>query len=94
VSHDNYSTAYYLTRVGWRSKEEEVPACELMEIWEKDTYRGSGFGRESSTWRRLWSAPGFSDEESLRLRERFPFPERPRITEDLFKNLMRREQKL
>jgi hypothetical protein len=86
MSYDRYSTEYYLMRDGWRRKEE-VPAGELLEIWEKETYQGSGFGRESSTWHRLWSAPGFSNEESLRLRERFPFPERPRITEDLFRNL-------
>jgi hypothetical protein len=92
MSYDRYSIEYYLMRDGWKARKEQVPPGELLEIWEKETYQGSGFGRESSEWHRVWGAPGFTSEESLRLRERFPFPERPRVTEDLLKNLLGGDQ--
>jgi hypothetical protein len=87
MSHDRYSIEYYLTVDGWKTNKEELAPGGLLETWEKSTYQGSGFGRESSTWQKLWSDPALSKEPSMLLHERFPFPERAKITDDLFKNI-------
>jgi hypothetical protein len=88
MSYDKYSIEYYLTLDGWKTNKEELAPGSILEIWEKETYQGSGFGRESSTAHKRWTDPALSKEQSRLLRGRFPFPERPKITDDLFKNMM------
>jgi hypothetical protein len=91
MSYDTYSSEYYLTLDGWTTTKEELAPRDNLETWRKDSYQGSGFGRESSTWHMLWRDLAFSKEQSVALHERFPFPERPRIPakimEDLLKNI-------
>jgi len=87
VSYDRYSVEYCLTVSGWTSNKEDLAPEGHVETWEKETYQGSGFGRESSTWRMLWFNPDFTDEQRASLHEKFPFPERQKITDDLFKNI-------
>jgi hypothetical protein len=87
MSYDKYSIEYYLTLDGWKTNKEELAPGSILETWEKETYQGSGFGRESSTWHNRWTDPTLTKEQSMLLHERFPFPERPKITGDLFKNI-------
>lgn len=87
MSYDSYSSEHYLTTGGWEATKDDLTPAIHVETWEKATYQGSGYGRESSTWRMLWRNPLFDAEQCFLLHEAYPFPERGKITSDLFKNL-------
>lgn len=87
MSYDCNRLIYLLTIKGWIHEAVTGPPDEAVETWEKEIYQGSEFGRESEHWRKLWSSPAFTKQECAELHEKFPFPGKLQITDDLFSNL-------
>jgi hypothetical protein len=87
MSYDHYRSEYHLTMNGWIGEEVGYPTEDRAETWEKEVYQGSEFGRESEHWRKLRSSPNFTKEQCAELHERFPFPGKSPLTDDLFRNL-------
>ena len=87
MSYDRYQITYHLTRNGWTSEDGDCLPEERVETWEKDVCQGSGFGPESESWAKLWFNPNFSESERSALREKFPFPKRPQISEEWLRGL-------
>lgn len=87
MGYDHYRSEYYLTMRGWVHEDIACPLEERAETWEKEVYQGSGFGRESEHWRILGSNPAFTKQQSAELHEKFPFPGKLPLTDDLFRNL-------
>lgn len=85
MSYDNYTAKYYLTHTGWIRSEEWDGTNEYLEIWEKEVYQGSGFGRESESWKKIWSNPNVSAQLLEKLHTGFPFPRRAPLSEDSLK---------
>ncbi len=87
MSYDRYQIKYHLTANGWSPNEDACLTEARIETWEKEVYQGFGFGPESEHWRMLWSNPDFTEPERSALREKFPFPQRPQITEEWLRGL-------
>lgn len=87
MSYDRYRFEYHLTSSGWIREDTMSLPEDRAETWENEVYQGSGFGRESEHWRMLRSIPTFSEQKRAELHERFPFPGKSQITDDLFRNL-------
>jgi hypothetical protein len=77
VSYDRVTTSYVLTCVGWLVADGEI-AEPVIQYWEKVTYQGSGYGRQSEDWRLLSTSGGMTDDELIELHSRFPKPSSPR----------------
>ena len=86
MSYDHYRSKYYLTMNGWIHEGAPCLPEDHAETWEEKVYQGSGFGKESTHWRILWSNPSFTAQQRVELHERFPFPGKSPITDDLFRN--------
>jgi hypothetical protein len=72
---------------GWIHEDVACPLEDRAEIWEKEVYQGSEFGKESEHWQILGSNPAFTKQQCAELHEKFPFPGKSPITDDLFRNL-------
>jgi hypothetical protein len=87
MSYDHYRSEYHLTMRGWIPEDVACPPEDRAETWEKEVYQGSGFGKESEQWRILGSNPTFTKQQCAELHEKFPFPGKSPLRDDLFRNL-------
>ena len=90
MSYDRYSIQHELTAAGWNPPGEPGIHGSPIEIWEQNIYQGSGFGRQSESWRCKWADPGFSEADRSALRTRFPFPGDIKITEEMMRQMLAR----
>lgn len=87
MSYDHYRSEYKLTTKGWIHEGVSCPPEDHAETWEKEVCQGSGFGKESEHPRMVWLNPAFTEQKRAELHDKFPFPGKSPITDDLFRYL-------
>ena len=87
MCYEHYQSEYHLTMKGWIHEDVACPLEDRTETWEKEVYQGSEFGKESEHWQILGSNPAFTKKQCAELHEKFPFPGKSPIRNDLFRNL-------
>jgi hypothetical protein len=78
MAYERFTVRHYLTLRGWLLAENDGIPEDWVEIWEVETYQGSGFGKSSEKWQLNRRNPNTSPMTLKELRERFPRPAKPK----------------
>jgi hypothetical protein len=78
MAYGQFTLRHCLTLRGWMIAEDDGIPEDWVEIWEVETYQGSGFGKSSDNWQLERRNPNTSQVTLKDSRERFLRPEKSR----------------